>query len=392
MRILHAIHSLSPEGGGPAEGLRRLAQTALSAKIYDTEVVCLDSPSEAFLASETIPVHPVGPGLGKYGYTRALDRWFGQNLHRFDGVVINGLWQYHAYAAWKACHGRKPYLLFTHGMLDPWFKRAYPLKHLKKAVYWGLIEHRILRDAHGVLFTASLEAELAKKTFWPNQWTSVVVPYGTVEPPGNRERQMTQFFSVCPQVAGKKFILFLGRLHEKKGCDLLIEAFAENAAKFPQLHLVLAGPDQQGWKAKLLATASRRGLRGRVHFPGMLQGGAKWGAFHAAEVFILPSHQENFGIAVAEALACGTPVLISNKVNIWHEILEDGVGLVEDDTLEGTSRLLERWHDLSTVEREEMAVRCRSSFERRFDIKQAPKVIAGLFAQELEGRLSRSGV
>ena len=75
----------------------------------------------------------------------------------------------------------------------------------------------------------------------------------------------------------------------------------------------------------------------------MLQGDAKWGAFYAAEVFALPSHQENFGVAVAEALACGTPVLISNKVNIWQEIAEDGVGLVEEDDLEGTTRLLERW-------------------------------------------------
>ncbi len=392
MRILHAIHSLSPEGGGPAEGLRRLAQTARSAKIYETEVVCLDAPSQAFLASEGLLAHPVGPGLGKYGYTRAIDRWFEQNLDRFDGVVINGLWQYHAYAAWKACRGRKPYLLFTHGMLDPWFKRAYPMKHIKKAIYWGLIEHRILRDAKGVLFTASLEAELAKQTFWPNQWTSVVVPYGTVEPPGGRNRQVAQFRTVCPQVKGRKFILFLGRLHEKKGCDLLIEAFARQASAYPDTDLVLAGPDQQGSKAKLASMVARRGLRSRVHFPGMLQDAAKWGAFYSAEVFTLPSHQENFGIAVAEALACGTPVLISDKVNIWREIVEDGVGLVDDDTLEGTSRLLDRWHRLSAVEREEMAARCQSSFERRFDIKQAPKVIAGLFSEKFEGRLSRSTV
>jgi glycosyltransferase involved in cell wall biosynthesis len=295
-------------------------------------------------------------------------------------VVINGLWQYHAYAAWKACRGRKPYLLFTHGMLDPWFKRAYPLKHIKKAIYWGLIEHRVLRDAKSVLFTASLEAELAKQTFWPNHWTSVVVPYGTVEPPGSRELQVARFFSVCPQVKGKKFILFLGRLHEKKGCDLLIDAFASQAPSYAKTHLVLAGPDQQGWKVKLMAMATDRGLRARVHFPGMLQDDAKWGAFYAAEAFALPSHQENFGIAVAEALACGTPVLISDKVNIWREIVEDGVGLVEEDTLEGTSRLLERWRRLSAVEQDEMAARCQSSFEHRFDIKQAPRVIARLLA------------
>ena len=112
----------------------------------------------------------------------------------------------------------------------------------------------------------------------------------------------------------------------------------------------------------------------------MLQGDAKWGAFYAAEVFALPSHQENFGIAVAEALACGTPVLISNKVNIWREIAEDGVGLVEEDDLAGTTRLLERWRALSTEERMEMAAKGKPSFERRYNVRHVP-LLSGFSAR-----------
>ncbi len=381
MRILHTIHSMSPETGGPAEGLRRLADAAHASGLYTTEIVSLDTPGRPYLTSVDLPIHAVGPGLGKYGYTPRLDRWLEENLSRFDGVVVNGLWQYHSLAGWKACRGKKPYVVFTHGMLDPWFKQAYPMKHLKKALYWNAVEHRVLRDAAGVMFTASLEAELARKTFRRNDWTSVVVPYGTTEPEGDREVQIEQFYGVCPQVRGRDFVLFLGRLHEKKGCDLLIEAFARSAAEHPERHLVLAGPDREGWKSRLAELASRRVVGQRVHFPGMLQGGAKWGAYCAATVFALPSHQENFGIAVAEALACGTPVLISNKVNIWREVVEEGVGLTDDDDLDGTCRLLELWYSLSATERARMAEKCRPAFERRFNIRRLPERISAIFTQ-----------
>ena len=117
---------------------------------------------------------------------------------------------------------------------------------------------------------------------------------------------------------------------------MLIDAFAKVAADDPELHLVMAGPDQQQWSAELQQTAAKAGIAARIHWPGMITGDAKWGAFYGAEAFILPSHQENFGIAVAEAMACGTPVLLSDKVNIAEEIANDGAGFMEPDTPDGT--------------------------------------------------------
>lgn len=276
-------------------------------------------------------------------------------------------------------------------MLDPWFKRHYPLKHLKKSLYWEATERRLLREATAVLFTSPLEAELAPGTFRKSQWNSFTVPNGTLEPVGDPEFQIQEFYAACPEVTAKPFLLFIGRIHEKKGCDLLIQAFARSASSDPETQLVMAGPDEQGWMTQLRAMAVRAGIGDRVHFPGMLRGDAKWGAFYAAEAFILPSHQENFGIAVAEALACGTPVLISNKVSIWREILLDGVGLVEEDDLEGTFRLLDRWRALSAAARIEMVARCRPTFQRRYDMKQVPTVIAGLFSRTLQGELVHAG-
>ena len=100
----------------------------------------------------------------------------------------------------------------------------------------------------------------------------------------------------------------------------------------------------------------------------MLEGDCKWGAFHSANAFVLPSHQENFGIAVAEALACGLPVLISDKVNIWREIQSDGAGIVAPDSLEGTQHLLQSWVDLPLAQQIQMGGSAVQCFENRFEI------------------------
>jgi glycosyltransferase involved in cell wall biosynthesis len=133
----------------------------------------------------------------------------------------------------------------------------------------------------------------------------------------------------------------------------------------------MAGPDQTGWTDVLKAQAEKLSVSDRITWPGMLQGDPKWSAFYAAEVFCLPSHQENFGIVVAEALACGKPVLISNQVNIWREIEADAAGFVDEDTAAGTVRNFQRWLRLDTVAREQMAQRARQCFAQRFHIQRA---------------------
>jgi len=189
-------------------------------------------------------------------------------------------------------------------------------------------EYRVLRDARAVLFTCEEECRLARDSFWLYRCNEVVVNYGTSRPKGDPDAQRREFFLHYPELQGKKLVLFMGRVHPKKGCDLLIEAFAKVLGPRPEWHLVIAGPDQVGWQKNLNDRAVHLGMVSRVTWAGMVNGAMKWGMLRAAEVFLLPSHQENFGIAVAEALAAGAPALISNKVNIWREILADGAGMV----------------------------------------------------------------
>ena len=179
------------------------------------------------------------------------------------------------------------------------------------------------------------------------------------------------FYSANPELRGKKLMLFMGRIHPKKGCDLLLDAFAKTLADDPQWCLVIAGPDQVGWQAKLRQRGERLGIASRVTWMGMVRGAMKWGALRAAEVFVLPSHQENFGIVVAEALAAGTPVLISNKVNIWREIQADGAGIVAADTLAGTCELLQTYLGIGEEKRLNMRQCARKCFEERFEIERA---------------------
>ena len=136
--------------------------------------------------------------------------------------------------------------------------------------------------------------------------------------------------------------------------------------------LVIAGPcANDRYLASLKALAQAEGIGPAVHWPGMIAGEAKWGALASAEAFVLPSYQENFGIAVVEALACGTPVLISNRINIWNELDADNAALVEPPTQEGTNRLLERWLLLSADKRNKMGDAARASYTKRFEIGSA---------------------
>ena len=367
MRTLHIIGTLDPASGGPAAAVSMLIE--FSRPGHMSEAVTLDDPASPFLEHMTYPVTALGPTRTKFGYNRRLIPWLRGNADRFDIVVVHGLWQYCGLAAWRAFSGRIPYFVFVHGMLDPYFKREFPFKHLKKWFYWVAAEYWVLRGAVNVLFTCAEEERLARESFWLHRWSPVVVPYGSRSPEIDLTQSAKDFHERFPPLQGRRFLLFLGRIDRKKGCDLLIEAFIETAANDLELELVMAGPDETRWRPQLEEKLRKAGLSHRAHWTGMLSGAYKWGAFATCEAFILPSHQENFGIAVAEALSCGRPVLLSDKVNIAPEILADRAGFVETDTLHGTINLLLRWMKITQAEREAMATNALACFHSRFNMK-----------------------
>jgi glycosyltransferase involved in cell wall biosynthesis len=376
LRLLNVTSSVDPAAGGISESILRLSK-ALIELGHDVETVSVDAPGSAWAKNLQVPVHLTGPPHGPLEYSAEFDRWLGANAGRFDALVSHGLWRFNSRATRRVAQvAGRPYFVFPHGMLDPWFKRFYPLKHAKKCLFWWWSEYAVLRDAAAVLFTCEEEKLLARQTFRPYRCTERVVPLGTGRPPENSEAQEKAFSEAFPALQGKRMILFLGRLHEKKGCDLLLSAFLKLLRDKPpdawrDLHVMMAGPCSHPDYLKTLretGAACEKLSPGSVSFPGMMSGDLKWGALRRAEVFVLPSHQENFGIAVAEAMACGTPVLISKPVNIWREIESSGAGLVDSDDVEGCSRLLESWLALPEADKQKMSEAASAAFRQNFEI------------------------
>ena len=385
MKILRVINTVNPEHGGPVEALKRVTE-AFTELGHHTEVVSMDAPEDPWVDEFPHELHALGPARTQsYRYSPKLGPWIRSNASRFDCVIIHALWQHNSYGTWRGLRGLSvPYFVYLHGSLDPWYKRTYPVKHAKKQVYWWLCEYRVLRQANGVFFTSEEEMLLGRPTFRPNHYNAIVVPYGTSRPIADMRHARARFEQEFPELAGKRIILYVGRLHAKKGCDLLIEAFAGIARDNPEFRLVLAGPDRHGTWPELQALARRCGADDRVHWIGMIKNDLKWGAYDACEVFALPSHSENFGVSAVEALAFERPVLLSDKVMIWREIVSDAAGLADTDDLDGTARLLRKWAGLDAAARATMSKRAGRCFESRFEIKSV--------AQGLLETLSRNGV
>jgi len=385
-RILHVIASSDLRAGGPIEGARRFAEV-WARDGHRQDLLTLDAPGEYPLQDYPGEIFALGPGRGLYEYSSTLLPWLQSHAGKYDAVIVSGLWRYMVRAAYRALSGGSvPYFVYTHGMLDPWFRKAMPRKHWVKQATWLFAEGPLIRDAAKVLFTTEEERRLAEGAFWPYKVNAAVVGYGTRDVEGDAEAQVAAFRQAMPKLGNRRFLLFLSRIHEKKGCDLLVEAFARFASCNSDLDLVIAGPDQSGLVSGLSARSEELGIVNRIHFPGMINGDVKFGAFRAAEAFVLPSHQENFGVVVAEAMACCTPVLISDKVNIWQEVVADGGGLVEPDTVIGATNLLTRFAALSPDERTAMGQAARNGFVRRFRVEEAAGTLMSLIESEIAKR------
>jgi glycosyltransferase involved in cell wall biosynthesis len=396
---------MDPLSGGPCQGIRNCHPAFSKLGIYE-EVVCLDDPSVSYPSGDTFPIHRLGPAKGAWQYNKNLLYWLRQNLQRFDVILVNGLWLYHGFAVRKAMRylqqrnllnekRRLPKVfVMPHGMLDPYFQKAESrkLKAIRNEIYWRLIEAKLVNGAHGLLFTCEAELLLARQPFTPYAPKKEFnVGYGVIEPPSYTTQMKEPFLKHSPNIKGENYLLFLSRVHEKKGVDLLIAAYQHvknrrsgERQAFPKLVIVGPGLETAYGKKMVRLVEETEDLKSCVFFTGMLEGDAKWGAFYGCEAFILPSHQENFGIAVVEALACSKPVLISYEVNISKEIEATGGGIIAKDTLAGTTELLEGWLKLSLAEKEEMCHSAKRTFKKYFDIEAVSHSFRNALCNQLD--------
>ena len=262
-----------------------------------------------------------------------------------------------------------------HGMLDPWFQQASHrrLKALRNRLWWALAERATVCRADGFLFTSQEECRLASLGFRDippiRGW---VVGLGTDGPPPLHPSMRDAFREACPGMGERPFLLYLGRIVSKKGIDILMDAWgdllraSQNPGGMPWL--VIAGP---GWetpygRALLAKRSSDPLLTAGVLTAGLLAGDAKWGALMGCEAFVLTSHQENFGVTVAEALSCGRPVLVSRGVNIHATVTNTRSGLACQPEREDVRRMLSEWMALDGEARALMSVAAADTWRAHF--------------------------
>jgi glycosyltransferase involved in cell wall biosynthesis len=380
MRILNVIASMDPVSGGTSQGIRNIIP-ALQSIGVDNEVLCFDDPASEFISKDDFVTHAIGPAKGPYAYCEKLNPWLLENLGRFDAVIIQGVWlhnSYGTYSAWKKFKKNNPatpnLFLMTHGMLDPYFQKAKErkVKAIRNWLFWKLFENKVINNIDGILFTCQEELLLARQTFTPYKPARELnVGYGIPMVPQFKPEMKIAFEAKCPEVQNRPYFLFISRVHPKKGVDILIKAYLHLKTAHNLPALVIAGPGiDTPYGEEMLALA---GNGNDIFFPGMISGDSKWGAFYGCEAFVLPSHQENFGIAVVEAMACQKPVIISRQVNIWREIDDAKAGVVVNDNEQDVIEGLQKWQSFTQEQKIDLGTNAYNAFEKYFHVDQAAK-------------------
>ena len=333
MKIVHTIHSLDPAQGGPPAVATRLA-AAQSQSGHDIEILYADGGGlgaeelrkmSGLAASARVSLIPLPKPGSRFD---GLRRWFSavpsvvDRVSQVDVVHIHGVWERSVVGVASACRRVGiPYVVTPHGMLDPW---SLTQKRWKKWIGLALVHRRMLNGARGLHVLNTNEQRLMEPLGLAAP--PFLVPNGVFLNEFDRLPAHGTFRAAHPEIGTGPIVLFLSRLHFKKGLDMLAKAFVLAGERVPRAQLVVAGPDG-GAEAGFRKAIEQAGLTSRVHLTGPLYGEDKLAAFRDADVYCLPSRQEGFSVAILEALACGVPVVISEGCH-FPEVAAEGAGHV----------------------------------------------------------------
>jgi glycosyltransferase involved in cell wall biosynthesis len=322
--VLQVVPSVNPGTGGPSASVPGLAAALARAGVKGIVVSLWYSELGAPVEEAGVNYQYVVPSaVGRLlrGWSPALSRKVVASAKTADVVHSHALWMIPGiYARQAAAQFGLPLVISPRGMLDPWaLRRSRWRKWVAAAAY----ENRNLRYAQVIHATSELEAQSIRR--YGLRQPIAVLPNG-IEIPSAELPPRAVLESRFPELRGKRWLLFLGRLDPKKGVDLLLRIWRDVSSRFPDWQLVIAGPALGGFGARMVATvAGDAVLRGRTTFTGMLQGAEKHTALAHAELSVLPTHGENFGLAIAESLAHGTPAITTTAAP-WSDLVDRECG------------------------------------------------------------------
>lgn len=337
MKILHVIPSVGPARGGPSFAVRAIAG-GLAARGVETHVVSTDDngpsrlnvPLDRPVEENGVTYHYFPRQIRFYTCSVPLSSWLWHRIADFSVVHIHTVFSYASdVAAWIARRHGIPYIIRPLGVLNRWgFQNRRPVL---KRLSFALIEKHLLSGAAAVQYTTRQERDEAAELGFAHRPAVIPNPVELAEP-GTVARG--QFRGEYPELAGRRVILFLSRIDRKKGLDLLIPAFRRVLEVFPTTRLVIAGDGDASVVEQARRSVIEAGMKDSVLWPGFLSGRRKLAALADADIFVLPSYSENFGIAPVEAMGLGLPVVVTDQVGIHQEISSEHAGLVTQASVE----------------------------------------------------------
>lgn len=328
MKILHIIPNINAKMGGSVYAVINILMLEKNMGIRST-VLSIKADGLDLNMLELATVNILNPSFPKrFSRSKEANKWLSKNASAYDLAVIHTIWGALPIEASHILNRRQvPFVIWPHGGLDPFDLQKK--KYLKKILGPILIRPMLDKSA-AIVCTARLEAERIERYGAKSKTKVLPLPINPLPIVGNRKNFRNKF-----SLSDNDFVfLFLSLLYYKKGLNLLIPAVKKVSTRYPNIKLIIAGSDLGGYEKKVRAGIQKYKLKDRVIMPGFLSGQDKYDAFAGSDCFVLPSMNENFGIAVVEALSAGLPVLISDNVYIWKEIIEEGGGWVCNYSLE----------------------------------------------------------
>tara|TARA_Y100000389_G_scaffold199224_1_gene237196 strand:+ start:6655 stop:7800 length:1146 start_codon:yes stop_codon:yes gene_type:complete len=373
IKLLRIINTLNPRDGGPANAIINNS-IELSKKGFDIEILTNDTLKSNYVRhNNKIKIINLGPAIGNYGFNLKQIFWLYKYKDHYDKFFLHGIWEFKNILARIFLKNR--YYVFSHGQLDPYFESEY-FKKIKKKIYWILFEKQNLINANALLLTSQNERKNLNNTFVNTRGINKkVITYGISLPKYNHNKGSYLFKTKFKKLHNKPFLLFLGRFHKKKGCEILLKSIPKIVNFNKNILFLLAGPNNS-YKDYLIKLAKKLKIEQNIIWSDMINGNLKWATLKKSEGMVLSSHGENFGVSLVESLSMKKPVITTNKVNIYDKIKFLKAGIITNDNEESFSTGVIKFLNLSKSKKNKMKKQAFKCFKSYFNLSDLDQYIS----------------
>ena len=390
MKIVHVISNFSLSYGGMATACKEIAEgqakvgedvTVVTSNL-DYPIGVLKKTFSKTLYENGVRIYYCPVFFKPLVFSLKLLKCLQQEISNADLVHVHGLFRFpQTFSCWYSRKIGKPYIVSPHGCLDPAVNNNKE-RYFRRHMYQMIFEKNNLNNADKIHFTALEEKNLAKNLIPVNK--GVIIPNGINTGEYNKLPN-AGFFELTYNVNVNSYkMLFLGRITWKKGLDILLPALKIIKEKIPNIILLIVGPDNEGYKNKLLKVIEKLNISQYIKFIGLLDKDGVKKAYVDSDIFVLPSYSENFGLTIIESMACGCPVIISKNVNIHEDISSENLGYVINCKPNEIAESVIDYYNKSAIYKQNHKKRIRSYVLSKYDWDQCIAIFMDTYKEILE--------